>query len=51
MPNDPRVYFGLGKAARVDKVQVTWTDFNLETFGTFEADRIVELRRARGLAR
>ena len=43
--NDPRVYFGLGAAERVDDVVITWPDGARETVGWFAADQIVELRR------
>ena len=45
--NDPRVHVGLGAATRVDDVSVRWVDGELESFGAFDADRIVELRRGR----
>jgi len=41
--NDPRVHFGLGDAARVDKVKVTWVNRKVQEFGPFEADQIVHL--------
>jgi hypothetical protein len=46
--NDPRVHFGLGAAARVDGVEVTWPDGTLEAFGPLEADRTVTLRKGEG---
>jgi hypothetical protein len=48
--NDPRVHVGLGTVTSVDAVTVTWPDGAQERFGPFDADRIVELRRARGAA-
>jgi hypothetical protein len=43
--NDPRVHFGLGAAARAERVTVRWPDGQEEVFGPLEADRIHELRR------
>jgi hypothetical protein len=46
--NDPRVHVGLGDAARVEEVTVRWVDGAVESFGGYEANRIVELRRGSG---
>jgi hypothetical protein len=46
--NDPRVHVGLGQAARMDEVHVTWPDGTTELYGPFDADRIVTLRRGDG---
>jgi len=46
--NDPRVHFGLGAATGVTDVRVRWTDGTEESFGDFEAGRIVPLRRGSG---
>ncbi len=46
--NDPRVHVGLGSVSRVDDVTVTWVGGEKETFGSFDADRVVELRRGAG---
>ncbi len=46
--NDPRVQVGLGAATRVDDVRVRWPDGTAESFGPFEADRVVTLRRGSG---
>jgi|PersoiStandDraft_1058852.scaffolds.fasta_scaffold10478_2 hypothetical protein len=35
---DPRVHFGLGKAARVEEVEVTWPGGSTESFGPLAAD-------------
>ena len=43
--NDPRVYFGLGAAERVDDVVIIWPDGAAQTVGWFAVDQIVELRR------
>ena len=49
--NDPRVHVGLGEAARVDDVRVRWPDGKVESFGPFDGDRIVTVRRGKGDAR
>ena len=47
--NDPRVHVGLGAATRVESVEVRWPGSPaLETFGPFEADRVVTIRRGSG---
>ncbi len=43
--SDPRVHFGLGRATRVDEIIVHWLDGTIESFGPFDADQIVILRR------
>ena len=45
--NDPRVHVGLGADTRVTSVEVKWPDGRRETFGPFDADRIVTLRAQR----
>lgn len=42
--NDPRVHFGLGKISRIEDVKVKWPDGTVESFGSFSADRIIELK-------
>ena len=46
--NDPRVHFGLGAEAAVQGVTVRWPSGGLETFGAFDAGRVVELREGSG---
>lgn len=46
--NSPLVHFGLGPATRVDDVTVRWLDGTRESFGAFDADRVVTLRRGAG---
>jgi hypothetical protein len=43
--NDPRVHLGLGKAARVRDVRVRWADGVEESFGDFDGNQVVVLRR------
>jgi len=46
--NDPRVHVGLGAATRVEAIDVRWPDGATETFGPFDADRIVTIRKGTG---
>lgn len=45
--SDPRVHVGLGRDRHVSSVIVRWPDGRNETFGPFEADRVVTLRATR----
>ncbi len=42
--SDPRVHFGLGKAARLQDVTVVWPDGSSDAFGDFEADQVAVLQ-------
>lgn len=46
--NDPRVHVGLGNTQKVFNVTITWLDGTKESFGDFDANQIVELRRGQG---
>jgi hypothetical protein len=48
--NDPRVHVGLGSETRVGSVLVRWPDGGRTTFGPFDADRIVSIRREKAPA-
>jgi hypothetical protein len=41
--NDPRIHVGLGAATAVQNVTVTWPGGRRQSFGDFDADRIVTL--------
>jgi hypothetical protein len=45
--NDPRVHVGLGAETRVNSVIVRWPDGRRDTFGPFDADRIVTIQSTR----
>ncbi len=42
--NDPRVHFGLGRAAKAERVEVRWPDGRTKSLVDVEADRIVVLK-------
>ena len=46
--NDPRIHSGLGEVDRVSRVRVRWLDGQIEHFGSFAADQIVDLRWGAG---
>ena len=41
--NDPRVHFGLGPAAKVDRLEVTWPNGQVETWRNLEAGKIINI--------
>jgi len=46
--NDPRAHFGLGEAATVEAIHVTWPNGAEEEFGSAPADKLIVLRRGEG---
>ncbi len=42
--NDPRVWFGLGPADKVDRIEVRWPSGALESWNDLPADRVLEVR-------
>ncbi|MGI8605389.1 MAG: CRTAC1 family protein [Verrucomicrobiales bacterium] len=46
--NDPRIHFGLGSAAQVDRMQVVWPDGNEEEFPGGPAGQYVTVRKGEG---
>jgi hypothetical protein len=46
--NDPRVHVGLGATGSIDNLVVRWIDGTVESFGTIEANQVVEIRRGAG---
>jgi hypothetical protein len=47
--NDPRVHFGLGGHATMDRVEVTWLGGKTETFTGLSADSIYTITEGRGV--
>jgi hypothetical protein len=48
--NDPRAHFGLGPAASVDEVVVTWPGGARESFGPLAVEKLHVLKQGRGRA-
>lgn len=48
--NDPRVHFGLGSGANVDRLEVKWPDGKQETFAVDAVNRVVTLKQGEGSA-
>jgi hypothetical protein len=46
--NEPRLHFGLGQAARVDRLEVRWPGGTLETFDVPGVDRVLTLVEGKG---
>ncbi len=49
--NDPRAHFGLGKAGRIDALEVLWPDGTVEIFPGQEVDRVIAVRKGEGKAK
>jgi enediyne biosynthesis protein E4 len=47
--SDPRVYFGLGSATRVDSIEVRWPSGALDRVGTVPADEEVTIQEGKGV--
>ena len=46
--NDARLHYGLGNAARVDRITVRWPRGSVEEFGSAPADRLLLLVEGSG---
>ena len=47
--SDPRVYFGLGAATRVDAIVIRWPSGQVEKLGTESADQELVVQEGRGV--
>ncbi len=47
--NDPRMHIGLGKAARVDQLEVFWSDGRKEIYKDIAADRYITIIQGKGI--
>ena len=47
--NDPRLHFGLGAAARVDRLEVVWAPGRVETFPDVAANQLLTIREGEGI--
>ena len=48
---EPRAHYGLGRVARIDRIDVRWPDGLQESFPGTDADSVVEVVRGRGAGR
>ena len=46
--NDQRLHFGIGDAARVERVEILWPSGRKETFENLKANQIVTLEEGKG---
>ena len=49
--NDLRVHFGLGKAAKVDLLQVRWPSGQLDELKDLDVDRVIHLKEGQGIVK
>jgi enediyne biosynthesis protein E4 len=47
--NDVRVHFGLGKATKIDSVEVRWPSGRVETLKDLEADKFYSALEGQGI--
>ena len=47
---DPRVHFGLGPAARVDRLEIRWPDGLTDRYQDLAADRYLRVKQGQGIA-
>jgi hypothetical protein len=48
--NDLRLHFGIGEAARVERIEVLWPSGRKEVFENLKANQIVVLEEGKGTA-
>ncbi|HKS82031.1 MAG TPA: ASPIC/UnbV domain-containing protein, partial [Candidatus Acidoferrales bacterium] len=48
--NDPRLHFGLGAAAKIDKVEIHWPDSQIEFVSPPAVDRIFTVTEGKGIS-
>jgi hypothetical protein len=49
--NDMRVHFGLGTAARIDRLEVTWPDGRLDVLENLPVNHVITIREGQGETR
>jgi hypothetical protein len=47
--NGPRLHFGLGRAPRIDRLEVRWPSGGAETFGGIAANQILSIEEGKGI--
>ncbi|HJU53586.1 MAG TPA: CRTAC1 family protein, partial [Pyrinomonadaceae bacterium] len=48
--NDQRLHFGLGDAAKIDKLEIVWPNGTAETFSVPGVDRVLTLTQGKGVS-
>lgn len=48
--NDPRVHFGIGKATRIERLEIRWPNGHEEKWTDLAADQIITLKEGSGVA-
>lgn len=48
--NDSRVHFGLGKATRIERLEVRWPSGLVETFENLQADQFIKVKEGQGVS-
>ena len=46
--NDPRVHFGLGRAAKIDRLLIKWPDGSEQSFKNLETDKYITIDKNKG---
>jgi hypothetical protein len=49
--NDMRLHFGLGKASKIDKLEVHWPDGKKETVELTAVDRVYTIEEGKGVTK
>jgi len=49
--SDPRLLFGLGQVARVDKIEIRWPSNQIDTIGPVQANRTITVVEGTGIAK
>jgi hypothetical protein len=47
--NDPRMHFGLGKAKKIDLLEITWANGKKETYNNIAVDRYISSKEGEGI--
>ncbi|MBV9074908.1 MAG: ASPIC/UnbV domain-containing protein, partial [Acidobacteria bacterium] len=49
--NDLRVHFGLGKATKVDRLEIRWPSGQLDVLKDLDVDRVVHVKEGAGIVK
>jgi hypothetical protein len=47
--NDPRIHFGLGKAEKIDRLEIYWQDGTLDTVKNVQVDEYITIVQGKGI--